>query len=116
MEYFGAKSVIKSFIRIAKPSEPATFVQRPHYVFQTSMAFGTRWVVVVLTSLVHCVCTTTTQRVPNAHAEKKNDYILNFHKTVFFLISLNKPVKHNNFLMLARFYIYKCRIQNKNYI
>ena len=34
-------------------SEPATFVQRLHNVFQTSMAFETRWVVVVQTSLVH---------------------------------------------------------------
>ena len=33
-------------------SEPATFVQRLPNVFQTSMAFGTRWVVVVQTSLM----------------------------------------------------------------
>ena len=37
----------------SQPSEPATFVQRLHNVFQTSMAFETRWVVVVQTSLVH---------------------------------------------------------------
>ena len=29
------------------PREPATFVQRLPNVFQTSMTFGTRWVVVV---------------------------------------------------------------------
>ena len=39
------------------PSEPATFVQRLLNVFQTPMTFGARWVVVVQTSLVHCVKT-----------------------------------------------------------
>ena len=34
------------------PSEPATFAQRLPNVFQMSMAFGTRWVVVAQTSLV----------------------------------------------------------------
>ena len=59
------------------PCEPAALVQRLPNVFQTSMAFGTRWVVVVQTSLgvwntfgSRCtnsdVCTTTTKRVPNA--------------------------------------------------
>ena len=37
---------------VSHPSEPATFVRLPN-VFQTSMAFGTRWVVVIQTSLVH---------------------------------------------------------------
>ena len=36
-------------------SEPATFVQRLPNVFQTPWQFGTRWVVVVQTSLVHWV-------------------------------------------------------------
>ena len=35
------------------PSKPATFVQRLPNVFQTSMAFETRWVAVVQMSLVH---------------------------------------------------------------
>ena len=35
-----------------KPSEPATFVQQLPNMFQTSMTFGIRWVVVVLTSLI----------------------------------------------------------------
>ena len=42
--------------RESKTSEPATFEQRLPNVFQTSMAFGTRWVVVVQTSLVHWKC------------------------------------------------------------
>ena len=32
-------------------SEPVSFVQRLPKVFQTSMTFGTRWVVIVQTSL-----------------------------------------------------------------
>ena len=35
------------------PSEPGMFVQRLPNVFQTFMTFGTRWVFVVQTSLVH---------------------------------------------------------------
>ena len=37
----------------SKPGEPATFVQRTPNVFQTPWTFGTRWVVLVQTSLVH---------------------------------------------------------------
>ena len=37
------------------PGRQATFVQRLPYVFLTSMAFGTRCVVVVQTYLVHWV-------------------------------------------------------------
>ena len=37
----------------SNPSEPATFVQRLPNVFQTPWTFGTRWVAVVQTLLVH---------------------------------------------------------------
>ena len=39
--------------RRCQPSEPATFVQRLPNVFLTQWTLGTRWVVVVQTSLVH---------------------------------------------------------------
>ena len=38
---------------IGHPSEPATFVQRLPNVFQTPWMFGTRWLVIVQTSLVY---------------------------------------------------------------
>ena len=37
------------------PSGPATFIQRLPNMFQTPWTFGTRWVIVVQTSLVHWV-------------------------------------------------------------
>ena len=44
------------------------FVQRLPNVFQTSMAFGTRWVVVVQTSLVHWDCPALLWLYRNGHA------------------------------------------------
>ena len=89
-----SKSKIKTH-----PSEPATLVQRLSNVFQTSMTFGTRWVVVVLTtSRIHW--DSINFRTPRVHFVNFQSKLLFYYKIHLFTgnVFLPHDIKRNSFV------------------